>query len=294
MLRKIVLAVAILAVIAACTANANYHRGPCVKHNKEATKNLKLAPNPPVTPKADLPKNFDWRNVNGINYATVSRNQHLPQYCGSCWSFATTSALGDRIRILRKNAWPEVNLGPQIMINCGDAGDCGGGDPTLAYAWMEKFGIPDETCQAYEAMNNNCSALTTCETCHPDGTCNAIKKPTRYFVDQHGEISGEAAMMSEIYNRGPIACGVAATQALVNFNGKGVFKDASNPSTWQIDHEISIVGWGVDDATNTPYWLMRNSWGTFWADNGYAKVVRGSNNMLIESDCDWATPVKFW
>jgi hypothetical protein len=32
-----------------------------------------------------------------------------------------------------------------VMINCGDAGDCGGGDPTLAYAWMEKFGIPDET-----------------------------------------------------------------------------------------------------------------------------------------------------
>ena len=59
MQRKIVFAFTILAVIVACTAKFNYHRGACVKQNKEATKNLKLAPNPLVTPVEDLPKNFE-------------------------------------------------------------------------------------------------------------------------------------------------------------------------------------------------------------------------------------------
>lgn len=50
----------------------------------------------------DLPINFTWQNFNNINYLTLTRNQHLPHYCGSCWSFATTSSLSDRIKIKRK------------------------------------------------------------------------------------------------------------------------------------------------------------------------------------------------
>jgi hypothetical protein len=51
---------------------------------------------------------------------------------------------------------------------------------------------------------------------------------------------------------------VAVTQAFIDFTGPGIFKD--NTGAQNIDHEISIVGWGVDSATNTPYWILRNSW----------------------------------
>jgi hypothetical protein len=66
----------------------------------------------------ELPKEHFWNDVDGVNYLTNMRNQHVPQYCGSCWAHAATSALSDRIKIARKAAWPDVNIAPQVLISC--------------------------------------------------------------------------------------------------------------------------------------------------------------------------------
>jgi cathepsin X len=64
----------------------------------------------------------------------MQRNQHIPVYCGSCWSFATTSSLSDRIKIQRNASWPDINLSPQVLISCNNASrGCHGGDPKQAY-----------------------------------------------------------------------------------------------------------------------------------------------------------------
>ena len=66
----------------------------------------------PLEPLKDLPTSMLWNNVNGKNMITNIRNQHVPQYCGSCWAHAATSTLSDRIKISREGAWPDINIAP--------------------------------------------------------------------------------------------------------------------------------------------------------------------------------------
>ena len=59
----------------------------------------------------------------------------------------------------------------QVLLNCGHAGTCSGGDSHAANAWIYKNGIPDVTCQQYQASDGECSAINTCMNCDPDGKC---------------------------------------------------------------------------------------------------------------------------
>lgn len=244
-----------------------------------------------------LPEYFDWRNISGKNMVTVTRNQHVPQYCGSCWAHATTSALSDRIKIIKKAEWPDIQLSPQYICNCVPNG-CYGGHPLDAYSYMQKFGIPDETCAIYEATGNGtqCLPINICKNCkknftHPVSDCYPILNFTKYYVEDYGQVSEEINMQNEIISRGPISCGVCSDSKMENWNSTDIFVGTCDT----INHEISVVGWGIEN--NMKYWIVRNSWGSYFPTPesfGFFKVLRGGSiieGAAIETECSWAVPI---
>jgi cathepsin X len=253
----------------------------------------------------DLPDAYDWRNINGVNYCTMSRNQHIPQYCGSCWAHGAVSALGDRIKIARKGKGIDVNLAVQHILNCGEVGSCHGGSVDGPYQWIHDIstktgtGISYETSNPYMACSSEsqegfcaaadwtCNAMNTARTCStfsPEGHCAGLTHYPNATITGYGSISGQAAMQKEIFARGPISCGIDA-MPILNYTG-GIASDAGEG----VDHVISVVGWGNvlnTKGTLDQYWIVRNSWGEFWGEMGYVRVAFGA--LMVEEQCSWAS-----
>ena len=194
------------------------------------------------------------------------------------------------------------------MLNCGTAGSCHGGTGAGVYSWIADItsktgsGVAYDTCNPYMACSKesddgfcgkvgdgawDCKAENVCRTCSTfsasGGECVEVDHYPNATVVEHGDVSGADNMAKEIMARGPIACGVDANP-LLNYTG-GIISDAGGG----VDHIVSVVGWGKT-SDGQAYWQMRNSWGEFWGEMGYARVAKGNNALKLEGGCNWAVP----
>ena len=265
-----------------------------------------------------LPKRFSWHNVQGRSYLSAMRNQHIPQYCGSCWAHSALSSLTDRIQISQAmlaeqgivERTEEFDLSVQFLLNCGShvAGSCHGGSASGAYEFIHQAGyVPVDTCMPYIACSNNsaeglcphvdttCSPMNTCRTCFHNGTCEAVAHFPNASVVEYGVYNTPNVTMiqSEILARGPVKASVDATH-LVNYSGGVLWDDPSFHSNHH-NHGVSIYGWDYDEERDRQYWLVRNSWGAYWGEMGSFRIELGKNLLMIESNIAWATAdFSFW
>jgi cathepsin X len=128
---------------------------------------------------------------------------------------------------------------------------------------MEQNGLPEETCQNYEAVDGDCQPNGVCEDCSYDpsgkSVCTAVTNFSKWNLDSYGLVNGGSdrdasgalvgsadKMKAELFQNGPIACGIHATNELLAYTG-GIFSQFI-PWSFMSNHIISVVGWGVDSS----------------------------------------------
>jgi TolA-binding protein len=203
-------------------------------------------------------------------YVAPARSQGK---CGSCWAFAPIGVLESAVNIA--NGFdPNLDLSEQHLVNCARASDgfkigtCNGGFTWMVFDYLQREGAPTEAQVPYLER---------------DATCNTKVKPehelvTWGFVDKQGSVPPVGSIKEALCKFGPVSSSVAATPTFIAYTG-GVFEESNATNT---NHAVMIVGW--DDKRGA--WLVRNSWGTWWGEDGYIWVKYGSNR--IGANAVWA------
>ena len=168
-----------------------------------------------------------------------------------------------------------------MIVNCQAGGSCDGGDPGTVYEWAYNNGMVHSSCEQYTAYNlqdRMCEDIDICRDCSwpppaegEDGLsgCTAVTPAHRYYVNEYYYVTGADQMKAELYAHGPISCGIDATDDFDAYSG-GIYSESKRLPL--INHEISVIGYGVDADSGVEYWIGRNSWGSYWGEYGFFRI----------------------
>ena len=209
------------------------------------------------TAPVSLPQSIDWRTLGAV---TDVKNQGS---CGSCWSFSATGALEAQHF---KKTGQLVSLSEQNLIDCsrryGNHG-CDGGLMDFAFQYIkDNHGIDTEASYPYEGHDRKCRFSK-----------KNIGATDVGFVDIPQ--GSEKALMKAVATVGPVSVAIDASQESFQFYSTGVYHEA-NCTPDGLDHGVLVVGYGTENGHD--YWLVKNSWGTGWGEQGYIKMARNKNN----------------
>jgi len=214
----------------------------------------------------DLPSDFDAR-TQWPDLVHPIRNQ---ERCGSCWAFSASEVLGDRVAIATGVASPV--LSPEDMVSCdkNDMG-CNGGSLPVAWQYLTSTGIVSDACMPYKAGGGLAPACSS--------TCTDSESFVRTKAKSAYAINGPSNMQKELMTNGPIQVGFKVYQSFMSYKS-GVYHKLKSDIFPEGGHAVKMVGWGVDG--KRAYWVVANSWGTSWGEEGFFRILRGKNHCGIE------------
>ncbi len=206
----------------------------------------------------DLPSEFDWRDVSGVNWDTSVKNQSP---AGSCWAFSTTGQLESWWKI--ENSMPDsaIDLSEQFLISCNPNATANDGywvSKTLDFI-VSYGGIAHETCFPYEGTDVDSSE------CCADWQTNAVTIPDWGYITSN--IADVETIKNAVY-RHPVSASYTVYNDFYSYSG-GVYEQTSD--VLEGGHAVLIVGW-ID---SLECWIVKNSWGPYWGENGYFKIKWG-------------------
>uniref|UniRef100_A0A3Q3EG06 dipeptidyl-peptidase I n=1 Tax=Labrus bergylta TaxID=56723 RepID=A0A3Q3EG06_9LABR len=205
--------------------------------------------------------------------------------CGSCYSFAFMGMLEARVRILTNNSESPI-LSPQQVVSCSEYSQgCDGGFPYLIGKYAQDFGIVDESCFPYIGKDSPCGVPQN---------CFRVYTAEYYYVGGFYGGCSEMAMMMDLVKNGPMAVAFEVYPDFMHYR-EGIYHhtglaDAFNPFELT-NHAVLLVGYGRCHMTGQKYWIVKNSWGTNWGEDGYFRIRRGSDECSIESIAVAANPI---
>ncbi|KYK32334.1 MAG: hypothetical protein AYK19_03405 [Theionarchaea archaeon DG-70-1] len=214
---------------------------------------------PPPPP----PSAYDYRSMGMVTPPKDQRN------CGSCWCFAGTGMFESRILI---EGGPEYDLSEENVLSCNifNAG-CSGGNDFIVTTYLTKYGGSLESCAPYDGTDGT-----------PCADCDIMKRLCGWRIVGSNLDSEDPAKILVVKDAllrfGPVFVSMNASAPGFSLYTGGVFEYWVNGS---VNHTVLIVGW--DDSLvhshGTGAWIVKNSWGTSWGENGYFKIAYGSANI---------------
>lgn len=93
-------------------------------------------------------------------------------------------------------------------------------------------------------------------------------------------------MKAEIYKYGPLSCAMVLTENLKkNYVGGTIYREKLEDAESKLNHEVSVVGYKVEQESGKQYWVVRNTLGTYWGDMGFLYIQMNEDNLGIETEC---------